>query len=66
MMAKQMQNTPEKAQLDWVENSKLFHKHEASISMHLNIRKNKRNIKKLQKPRPNKYIKNVSIKVALK
>ena len=64
-----MQNTPEKAQLDWVENSKLFHKHDEfkyKISMHSNTRKNKRNIKKLQKPRPNKYIKNISIKVALK
>ena len=39
MMAKQMQNTHEKAQLarEWVKNSKLFNKHDASISSYENL-----------------------------
>ena len=39
MTAKHMQNTYEKAQTEWVKNSKLFHKHDASISQHTNITK---------------------------
>ena len=39
MMAKQMQNTHEKAQLarEWVKNSKLVNKHDASISSYENL-----------------------------
>ena len=55
MMAKRMQNTQEKAQLEWVKNSKLFHKRDASISPHTNLTKLE-NIKMLQKLKPNKYI----------
>ena len=32
-----MQNTHEKAQLEWIKNSKLFHKGDASISPHTNL-----------------------------
>ena len=52
MTVKRMQNTHGKAQIEWVKNSKLFHKHNASIPPHSNFNKikDKRNIKKLQKP----------------
>ena len=40
-----MQDIHEKAQLEWVKNSKFFHKRDASISPQTNLR----NIKKLQK-----------------
>ena len=36
MTAKGMQNTHEKAQLEWVKNSKLIHKRDASISPYTN------------------------------
>ena len=40
MMAKRMQNAHEKAQqLEWVKNSKLFHKHDATISSDMNLAK---------------------------
>ena len=38
-MEKRMQNTHEKAKLEWVKNSKLFHKRDISISSHLNLTK---------------------------
>ena len=49
MTVKRMQNTHGKAQIEWVKNSKLFHKHNASIPPHSNFNKikDKRNIKKL-------------------
>ena len=37
MTAKRMENTHEKAQLQSVENSKLFHKGDASISPHTDL-----------------------------
>ena len=37
MTAKRMQNTHEKAQLEWVKISKLFHKRDASISPYTNL-----------------------------
>ena len=67
MTAERMQNTHEKAQLEWVKISKLFDKVVASISPHTNLTTTtKKKIKKLQKAKPNKYIKKYSIKVALK
>ena len=51
MAVKRLQNTPEKAQPEWVQNSKLFHKRDASIP-HSNLTKKKGNIKKLQNQTP--------------
>ena len=39
MMVKCMQNTHEKAQLELVKNSKLFHKCDTSIAPHSNLTK---------------------------
>ena len=38
-MVKRQQNTHEKAQLEWVESSKLFQKHDTSISSCSNLTK---------------------------
>ena len=66
MTAKCTQNTHEKAQPEWVENSKLFNKCDASISLHTNLTK----WKKYQKVTKNKtkinILKKIPIKVALK
>ena len=51
MAVKRLQNTHEKAQPEWVQNSKLFHKRDASIP-HSNLTKKKGNIKKLQNQTP--------------
>ena len=51
MAVKRLQNTREKAQPEWVQNSKLFHKRDASIP-HSNLTKKKGNIKKLQNQTP--------------
>ena len=53
MTEKNMQNTHEKNQLEWVKNSKLFHKRDARIS-NLTIKINTKNLLKLK---ANKYIK---------
>ena len=39
MTVEYMQDTHEKVQLEWVKNSKLFHKSDASIPPHSNLTK---------------------------
>ena len=55
MTARHMKNSPEKAQLEWVKNSKLFQNRDASISLHTNLTKKKK-YQKVTKQKPNKYI----------
>ena len=67
MIVKCMQNIHENVQLEWVKNSKLFHKRDASIPPHSNL-KNKNKYQKVtktkhqdkfhkyKKSKPNKHI----------
>ena len=68
MTAKRMQNTHEKAKLERVKNSKLFHKRDASISQHANLIKQKK-YKKVTKTKTKKIHSKklqISTRVALK
>ena len=67
MTAKRMQNSHEKAQqLEWVKNSKLFHKGDASISPHTTFKKILEILKSYKNQNQISIFKMISIKVAQK